>query len=108
MRGCIRMVGEDSIIPVPYISDLSALFPCELSHRYYQVLPLAHHNKIYAAPTNFGSQVLVHYSACFCSTATDMHDHGDILRKCTREFSRVAGAAYANESYVPASVSNPE
>ena len=53
-----QMVGADGIMTVPYKCDHSRVFIAELMHVCYQVLPLAHHNKIYAAATEFRHQAL--------------------------------------------------
>ena len=48
-----RMVGEDGIITVLCKSDPYPVFIADLMHGCYQVLPLARHNKIYTAATDF-------------------------------------------------------
>ena len=65
MLGHFRMVGEDRIITVERKSDQSSEFMGELMHACYQVLPLARHNKIYTAATDFWHHALGHSSTRF-------------------------------------------
>ena len=57
--GHFQMVGEDSFITVPRKSDDAPVFIAEVMHACYQVLPLARHNTIYTAATDFWQQALV-------------------------------------------------
>ena len=65
MLARFRMVGEDGIITHQRKCDHSAVFIAELMHGWYQVLPLACHNKIYTAATDFWHQALGHSSTRF-------------------------------------------
>ena len=102
------MVGEDGIITVQRKSDHSPVFIAELIHACYQVLPLARHNKIYTAATDFWHQALGHSSTRFWSTATDIYADGSILPKRPSEFSCPACAKYNSKHSVPLPVSNPQ
>ena len=106
--GSFRMVGEDGIITVQRKSDHSPVFIAELMHGCYQVLPLARHNKIYTAATDFWQQALGHSSTRFCSTATDIYADGSILRKRPSEFFCPACAKYNSKHSLPPPVSNPQ
>ena len=53
MQGRYRMVGEDGIITVECKSDHIAIYITELMYGCFQVLPLARHNKIYTATSDF-------------------------------------------------------
>ena len=53
MLGRFRMLGKDGIITVKRKSDHSLVLIAEFMHAWYQVLPLARHNKIYTATTDF-------------------------------------------------------
>ena len=77
-------------------------------HECYQVLPLARHNKIYTAATDFWDQALGHSSTRFCSTATDIYTDGSILRKRTSEFFCPVCAKYNSKHSVPPPVSNQQ
>ena len=106
MLGRFRMVGEDAIITVQRKSDHSPVFIAELMHGCYQVLPLACHNKIYTAATDFWHQASVHSSTRFWSTATDIYADGSILPKRPSEFFCPACAKYNSKHSIPPPVSN--
>ena len=106
MLGRFRMVGEDSIIGVQRKSALSPVFIAELMHGCYQVLPVARHNNIYTAATDFWHQALVPSSTLFWSTATDIYTDGCILPKRQTEFFCAACAKYNSKHAVPPPVSN--
>ena len=76
-----QMAGKDGIITVQCKSDDSSVFIAEFMHGCYQVLPLARHNEIYTAATNFWHQALMHFTTRFLSTATDIHADDSMLRK---------------------------
>ena len=98
MLGRFRMVGEDGIITVGRKSDHSAVFIAELMYGRYQVLPLARHNKIYTAATDFWHQALGHSSTHFWSTATDIYTDGSILDNRPSEFFCPACAKYKSKT----------
>ena len=77
--GRFRMVGEDGIIPVERKSDHSPVLIAELMHGCSQVLPLARHNQIYTAATDFWQQALGHSATRFWSNGTDIYADGSIL-----------------------------
>ena len=58
MLGRFGMVGEDGIIRVERKCVHAPVFKAELMHGFYQVLPLACHNQIYTAATEFWHQAL--------------------------------------------------
>ena len=89
-------------------SDHSPVFIAELMHGCYQVLPLARHNKIYTAASDFWHQALGHSSIRFCCTATDIYADGSILVEHTSEFFRPACAKLNSKHAVPSPVSNPQ
>ena len=108
MLGRFRMVGEDGLITVQRKSDHSPLVIAELMHGCHQVLPLAYHNKIYNAATDFGHEALGHSSTRVWSTATDIYADGSILPKRTSDFFCPACAKYNSKHSVPSPVSNPQ
>ena len=108
MVGPFRMVGEDGIITVLHKSKHSPVFIEELMHACYQVLPLARHNKIHTATTDFWHQELGHCATRFCSTATDIYADGSILTKHPSEFFYPACATYNCKDSVPTLVLNPQ
>ena len=105
---CFRMVHEDGFITVQRKSDHSPVFIAELMHGCYQVLPLARHNKIYTAATDFWQQALGYSSTRFCSTATDIYAYGSILPKRPSAFFCPACAKYNSKHSVPPPVSNAQ
>ena len=107
LRG-LRMVSEDGIITVQHKSDHSAVRIGEFMHGCYQVLPLARHNKIYAAATDVCHQALVHSLKCFCSTPTDIYADGSFLPKRTSEYFCAACAKYHSKHAGPLPVSNAQ
>ena len=108
MLGRFRMVGEDGVITVECKSDHCPVFIAELMHGCYQVQPLARHNKIYTAATDFWHQALQHSSTRFWSTATDIYADGSILPKRPSEFFCPACAKYNSKHSVPTPGSNPQ
>ena len=83
-------------------------FIAELMHGYYQVLALAHHNKIYTAATDFWQQALGHSSTRFCTNAADIYGDGSILLKRPSEFFCPACAKNNSKHSVPLPVSSPQ
>ena len=106
MLAHFRMLGEDGIMTVQPKYDHSPVFIGELMHACYQVLPLARQNMIYTAATYFWQQALVHSSARFCSTATDIYADGSILHKRTSNFFCPGCAKHNSKHSVPLPVWN--
>ena len=77
-------------------------------HGFYQVLPLARHNKIYTAAADFWHQALGHSSTRFWRTATDIYADGSILPKRPSEFFCPACAKYKSKHSVPTPVLNAQ
>ena len=108
MQGRYRMVGADDIITVEYKSDYSHGFIARFIHGCDQLLPLADHNKINTAASDFWYQALWHSSTRFCSTPTDIYADGSILLKRPSDFFCPAGAKYNSKHSVSLPVSNPQ
>ena len=108
MLGHFPMVGEDGIIKVQCKSNHSPVCIRESIHGCYQVLPLARHNKIFTAATDFWQQALAHSTTRLCSTATDIYADSSILPERTSEYFCAACAKYNRKHTVPPPVSNQQ